>query len=482
MNPKSLLHYLAAALLLGVYGGQVCPFLDSLTPWQFGLPLGLMFLLLLVIQPLIQRRLESAPPQDWPRLAFKTHLGLFFGASLILGTYNFVVHQFPLGSGAKLLLGFAFFGFFASLDLALDQMGRAARVLEAQGKQLELNQSFSSLPKKLAQVALSSSILIALILFLVINKDLEWLSVQNLERAQAGRSILGEFAFVLFVAILEILNLIHSYGKNLTLFLGNQTRILERVSGGDLGVQVPVVSQDEFGRIADYTNRMITGLRQATFELARTRDVTILSLANLAETRDNETGAHVLRTQRYIKALALNLAKDPEYSAQLGEDVIDLLFKSAPLHDIGKVGIPDAILHKPGKHTDEEFEVMKTHAALGALALEQAVKQLGENSFLGFAKEIALTHHEKWNGSGYPAGLKGLEIPLSGRLMALADVYDALISARVYKPAFSHEKAAQIITEGKGTHFDPQLIEAFLATEDEFKSIARQFGDQHTGG
>jgi putative two-component system response regulator len=220
-------------------------------------------------------------------------------------------------------------------------------------------------------------------------------------------------------------------------------------------------------------------VQERTQEVQTTRDISILALASLAETRDNETGAHILRTQRYVKALALELRKNPKYTDQLGDDVIDLLFKSAPLHDIGKVGIPDAILLKPGKLTDEEFAIMKTHASLGSDAILKAEADLGDRdtSFLRFAREIAHSHHEKWDGSGYPGGLSGDEIPLSGRLMAVADVYDALISARVYKPAFSHEKAHGIILEGRGGHFDPEIIDAYLAIESEFRQIASDYSD-----
>ncbi|MCW8829508.1 MAG: HD domain-containing protein [Gammaproteobacteria bacterium] len=222
---------------------------------------------------------------------------------------------------------------------------------------------------------------------------------------------------------------------------------------------------------------MIKCIRDRTQELSLTRDVTILTLASLAETRDNETGAHILRTQRYVKALAKQLMDHPRFVAELDEPTIDLLYKSAPLHDIGKVGIPDAILLKPGKLTDEEFEIMKTHATLGAEALQVAEKQLGSNSFLRLAREISLSHHEKWDGTGYPACLKGNEIPVSGRLMAVADVYDALISKRIYKPAFSHKKAMEIIREGRGSHFDPDIIDALDAIEEQFIEIANRFSD-----
>ena len=208
-----------------------------------------------------------------------------------------------------------------------------------------------------------------------------------------------------------------------------------------------------------------------------TRDVAIVSLSALAESRDNETGAHILRTQEYVKVLAEHMSQSPKHAELLTPNYIELLYKSAPLHDVGKVGIPDNVLLKPGKLTDEEFEIMKGHPQIGAEALSIAEKQLGSSSFLRVAKEISLTHHEKWNGTGYPNQLSGDDIPLSGRLMALADVYDALISKRVYKPAFTHEQAKAIILEGDGIHFDPEVVQAFLTVEDAFVSIASQYQD-----
>jgi len=163
------------------------------------------------------------------------------------------------------------------------------------------------------------------------------------------------------------------------------------------------------------------------------------------------------------------------FSDKLTEDIIELLYKSAPLHDIGKVGIPDKILLKPRKLDDDEFEIMKTHAQLGSDALQSTEATLGTNSFLMLAREIASTHHEKWDGSGYPNGLKENEMPISGRLMAVADVYDALISKRVYKPAFSREKAMSILVEGRGQHFDPDIIDAMLEIESEFIRIAEKY-------
>jgi putative two-component system response regulator len=215
-----------------------------------------------------------------------------------------------------------------------------------------------------------------------------------------------------------------------------------------------------------------------TREVQAIQDVTILTMASLAETRDNETGNHIRRTQHYVKALAIKLRDHPRFAGYFTDHVIDLLFKSAPLHDIGKVGIPDKILLKPGKLTPEEFEIMKTHTTLGRDAIEQAERQLGTPvAFLKLAKEIAYSHQEKWDGSGYPEGLSGDAIPVSARLMAVADVYDALISRRVYKPAFTHERAVELIAEGRGKHFDPDITDAFMEIREEFRTIALKFGD-----
>ncbi|MBD9400979.1 two-component system response regulator [Comamonas sp. CMM02] len=220
-------------------------------------------------------------------------------------------------------------------------------------------------------------------------------------------------------------------------------------------------------------------VQRRTREVAAIQDVTILAMASLAETRDNETGNHIRRTQHYVRTLAKALQDHPRFRAYLDDHVIDMLFKSAPLHDIGKIGIPDRILLKPGRFEPHEFEIMKTHAMLGRDAIEHAEDQLGMPvDFLKYAKEIAFGHHEKWDGSGYPQGLKGDAIPISARIMAVADVYDALISRRVYKEGMPHEKAVNIMREGRGTHFDPDVLDAFLDVLNEFQDIAKAFADK----
>ena len=210
-----------------------------------------------------------------------------------------------------------------------------------------------------------------------------------------------------------------------------------------------------------------------TRELGMTQDLTIQALASLVEARDNETGGHVVRSQRYVRLLGEEMRRDPRFGPHLTPRAVELMAKAAPLHDIGKVGIPDAILQKPGKLTAEEYEIMKTHTVIGRRALAiVAGEAFRASDFLQFAIEITGSHHEKWDGSGYPEAFAGEAIPLAARLVALADVYDALTCERVYKPAMSHEEAKAIIVAGRGRHFDPGVVDAFLRCEREFDEIA----------
>jgi len=211
------------------------------------------------------------------------------------------------------------------------------------------------------------------------------------------------------------------------------------------------------------------------------QDVSIRALAHLAETRDPETGDHILRTQSYVERLALLVQDHPRFRGTIDHQFIRLATKSAPLHDIGKVGIPDHILLKPGRLTAEEWAVMKTHAEIGAQAIERAEAEVERPVvFFRLAKEIAHWHHERWDGSGYPDGRAGDDIPLSARLMAVADVFDAIISQRVYKPAMSFAEAREVIATGRGTHFDPDLTDAFLADYGAFTDIAVRHRDGAT--
>ena len=221
-------------------------------------------------------------------------------------------------------------------------------------------------------------------------------------------------------------------------------------------------------------------VRQRNSDLVEAQNTIIFSMSVLAEERDAETGEHLLRTQNYVEVLARHLATLPHY-ADLDETSIELLIKSAPLHDIGKIGIPDRILNKPGPLSEEEFAIVQTHTLIGARALSRTIGGIArpENQdFLSYAHQMAESHHEKWDGSGYPHGLSGTAIPLAGRLMALADVYDALVSKRVYKEAFSHTEAQELIIQESGHHFDPEVIAAFMANKEEFIRIARNYSDE----
>ena len=242
-------------------------------------------------------------------------------------------------------------------------------------------------------------------------------------------------------------------------------------------VKTRVRNQLELKKHRDQLDRLVL---ERTRQLALTQEVTIEAMATLAEWRDPETGGHIKRTQNYVRTLAEHMRILPAYASMLDENTVEWLYLSAPLHDVGKVSMPDSILLKPGRLTPEEFELMKMHTIHGRDALEAAERKLGGNSFLQIAREIAYCHHERWDGKGYPQGLRGEQIPLSARLMAVADVYDALTSKRVYKPALPHDEVASIIMAGSGTQFDPNVVNCFAAVKDSFRDIALHFADPET--
>lgn len=479
LQQRTTLHYAIALLLFTVYGVQVCPFLESLTTVQLVLPIIVAFIVQWLIHTQVMRWIAMQPIQNQVKQQFIIDFLLFLLSGIVLGAFNTVIYEFPLESAAKVLFGMGLLGFMIAAELALFREYTIANELAASQQHLPLKKLALPISQRFSVFASICAFAIVGIIFLVVSKDLAWLVDQGREVPieTAQRYILTEVSFILFTVMAYVLCIIFSYARNLNLFLTNENRVLQLVAAGELDVEVPVTSNDEFGQIACNTNTTIAQLAARTQELNTTRDVSILGLASLAETRDNETGGHILRTQYYVKALAEHLSDHPRYCDYLDTETIDLLYKSAPLHDVGKVGIPDAILLKPGKLTDEEFTIMKEHPMIGSQALLKAEQQLGSNSFLRLAREISETHHEKWDGSGYPRGLVGDDIPLSGRLMALADVYDALISKRVYKPAFSHDKARDIIVEGSGNHFDPDVVEAFLQCEQQFQDIAATHAD-----
>lgn len=208
-----------------------------------------------------------------------------------------------------------------------------------------------------------------------------------------------------------------------------------------------------------------------------TKDIVIFSMAKLAESRDPETGQHLERIRYYSKLLAETAAGMDNLSQEINKLFIDNIFMTSPLHDIGKIGIPDSILLKPARLDDREFETMKKHTLIGFNTINEALKKYPKADYLKMSAEIALSHHEKFDGSGYPNGLKENEIPISARIVELADIYDALISKRIYKEAYPSDIARDIIIKGEGTHLDPELVKVFLSVKNKFIEISEQFGD-----
>ena len=218
-------------------------------------------------------------------------------------------------------------------------------------------------------------------------------------------------------------------------------------------------------------------VQERTKELECTKDAIVYSMGEMAEARDHETGNHLLRTREYVRVLAEQLATTDKYQHLLSKRMIDIFQRAVPLHDIGKISVPDNILQKKGPLNDDERQIMNQHPVYGKTTIENSESKIGSTLFITIAKEIAYSHHEKWDGSGYPLGLKKDQIPLSARLMALADVYDALVSKRCYKDAISHEKSVAYIVEASGAHFDPEIIDSFLLVKSEFKTISDHYKD-----
>ncbi|EGA70368.1 hypothetical protein VISI1226_22400 [Vibrio sinaloensis DSM 21326] len=466
--------YAVAALIFGTYGGRVCPMLETLTAGQILFHVSFTYVIIFLFRHFLLRNHSLVQENRLARL----DATLFFLGSIPLALFYNLQYEFPLDSNLKVLFGMTLFGFFTGLILQLvTKLEHFESLAQHKGYNFQLNGERQSMVKQMILMVSLLLVTLTTMLAMIAVKDIFWLE-HNPDRVLDGTgkvSVIKEFIYIAVVLGGYAITIMVLWSKVMRKILLAQECSLVEVTKGNTSTRLPIFEHDELGSMASLTNEMLDSLESSKEEVKTTRDVAIISLSALAESRDNETGAHILRTQEYIRALANHLSQFDHHKALLTPEYIELLYKSAPLHDVGKVGIPDNILLKPGKLTDEEFEIMKGHPEIGAKALSMAEKQLGSNSFLQLAKEIALTHHEKWNGTGYPNQLVGDEIPLSGRLMALADVYDALISERVYKKAFSHEKAKSIILEGNGTHFDPELVDAFVAIEDQFVAIADKY-------
>ena len=251
--------------------------------------------------------------------------------------------------------------------------------------------------------------------------------------------------------------------------------LLKRIANQILIVQQKKDLLASQAALRDYADNLEIKVHEKTVELFKLQNAVLTTVADLVEFRDKLTGGHITRTQLYLQALIEEVIKEGTYANEISKWVMDFFLPSAQLHDVGKIAITDLILNKPTKLTPEEFDIMKTHVEVGVEAIEKIMTETNEHAFLNHALLIAGTHHEKWDGSGYPVGLSGSNIPIEGRLMAIADVYDALISERPYKKAFTHEEACKIIESGEGSHFDPVLVDVFRKIEDKFEKIALEY-------
>ncbi|MBF0170937.1 MAG: HDOD domain-containing protein [Nitrospinae bacterium] len=336
---RPFLHYLFAAATLAIYGGEVCPFIDSLELEAWIAEMGLVFGLALLLRPAYWRRtVLSLGPEERLAGALRAEGVIFLVIAAVITFFNMAVYDFPLGSGLKIVVACVGLGFFATLDLQLAEERLLYDELVAEGRSMLPVRRYMPLTARFSVGAVVVVGVVATVVTLVVIKDMEWLGhIPPEEMAAARWAVAGEILFVALVALAHLINLSLSLSKNLNLFFKAENRVLATATSGDLDTRVTVVRNNEFGLMGIYTNRMIESLKARTEELQRTRDVTIHALASLAETRDNETGAHLLRTQRYVRALALKLRERPEYAARLDNETVDLLFKSAPLHDIGKV-------------------------------------------------------------------------------------------------------------------------------------------------
>ena len=288
-------------------------------------------------------------------------------------------------------------------------------------------------------------------------------------RTNIKESDIRILVFLLIIFVLDIVILI-TFGHYYSSPLKKLKEGTEKVKKGDYTEHVKIVSNDSFGELADTFNDMITSIDMNNKKLLAVQNSILTGMATMVESRDNSTGGHIKRTSSCVRIFVDYLKTQPEYSA-LSEKFCNDVIKAAPMHDLGKIAVPDAILQKPGKFTDEEYEKMKMHSAEGARIVGEVLKEVDDADFKKLAINVAHYHHEKWNGQGYPQKLAGEQIPFEARIMALADVFDALVSKRCYKESFSFDKAFEIISESAGSHFDPALTKQFIQCRDKLEAL-----------
>ena len=479
-NSVFLIHITLFSFIYTVYGQHICPILSSKEFLAVFAPCAIVLSLLAVFRSFLMAKLSSLATDVNLRWGFWSDIGLFLVAGAIVSAFNGSYYGVPTENILKVAVSFVALGYYIALDLSLRREYQVAqRIISGEA---EFPKSGRSMPvtRKFTIFSIANLFILATVCLLVVYKDLIYVGRKGVTDTLL-LLILAEIGFVLLVLGGYTINAIKQYSRNLKLSLETEHNALIAVSGGDLQNRAAITSRDEFGEVAALTNHMIEKLQASVENQIKTQNAFLVSLVSLAAKRDNETGMHLRRTQMYIAELATTLRKRPSHGLQLSEECVQMLYQAAPLHDIGKVGIPDAILQKPGKLDDAEYEIMKTHTTIGAAALENAARELEDSRLICLAREIVISHHERWDGKGYPYGLKQTDIPLSGRLMAVADVYDALRSARVYKPAMSHEQAVAIIVEGRGTQFDPDIVDAFMLCADRINEIASAHQDDAPG-
>lgn len=469
---RSAIHHAVAGVMLSIYGYHVCNFINGLAVATWVFSLVPILIAQWVVRTLLAHRIVSHSSTAFrPRNALLAEVAVFAVGGTLLGALNVVAWGFPPGSGMKMTLGFTCAGLFAGADAALARMmarfEQGGLDAAAFGKRAPFALRFG------LATALVMSSLVAICALLVLRAFEDGAHGQPTNFARVAVELL----FVLCVFMAYTFNLVRGLGRLIGSVLNEQISTLRASHGSVAHRRAVVASADELGTITHEINTLLDALEESDRNAARANETTIRGLVALAGARDNETGLHLRRTQIYVELIARQLAVEPDWANLPDEESIQLLRAAAPLHDIGKVGIPDRVLLKPGRLTDDEFALMQTHVALGLGVLDGIEEEVGVTPFLQTVRHVIAGHHERWDGKGYPAGLAGEDIPLAGRIMAVADVYDALRSSRVYKPSMSREDARRIIVEGAGAHFDARIVSAFLLVEPEIARTAERLSD-----
>jgi len=452
---SSIAHHTVAAILLTVYGTSVCNFIGSLHPllWLSTVS-GVIAIQAIARAVAYPRFVASTPSGDQPLRAFLLEVALFAAGALLVGAINFLWHGFPPGSAVKSAVGFVGVGIFAATDQAILHL---LRRFETGGLQNDKPVVRWPLVYRLAGLAAAILVFSIAVVGLLLLRIIEDGAVADRETKLL---IATELTFVALVFAGYLTNLLRNVGRLLNRSLKEQIEALQLAKTSLSARRAVVATEDELGWIAAEINGMLDQLVHKSSEAARANDAMLRGLLSLASTRDNETALHIKRTQAYVRILAQDLMRSEPQLGLTADDVAQLS-AAAPLHDIGKVAIPDAILRKPGKLSADEFAIMQSHVTAGVTVIDTVISEVGNMPFLSTARGLIASHHEKFDGTGYPEGLSGDSVPLPARIMAVADVYDALRSKRVYKPALSHEAAAEIIFQSAGSHFDPVVVEAF---------------------